>query len=178
VSLILEALKKIDREKQAPERGFVVLGAAPWGSRERASWGVLAGLVAIAVGVGGGLAVAFRRPPAPAAAQHQVVPAARRTDATPRSPVPAAAPSRPTLAPDPAVPAGAPATPRPGGAPAGSATAAFTLVAISQRDGRPVALLNDRLVREGDSFDGVTIVRIGSDEVEVEVNGRRRVIGF
>src|SRR5262249_1197302 len=34
VSLILEALKKLEREKQTPERGFLVVGMAPWSSRE------------------------------------------------------------------------------------------------------------------------------------------------
>jgi hypothetical protein len=41
-----------------------------------------------------------------------------------------------------------------------------------------VALVNDRLVFEGDSFDGVRIVRIGEAEVEVEVRGQRRVLRF
>jgi hypothetical protein len=54
----------------------------------------------------------------------------------------------------------------------------LVLQAISERDGSPVALVNDRLVREGDSFDGVTVVRIGASEVEVEVRGRRRVLRF
>jgi hypothetical protein len=52
------------------------------------------------------------------------------------------------------------------------------LNAISVRDGRPIALINDRLVREGDSFDGIRILRIGEAEVEVEVRGQRRVIRF
>jgi hypothetical protein len=52
------------------------------------------------------------------------------------------------------------------------------LNAITVRDGRPIALINDRLVREGDSFDGVRILRIGESEVEVEVQGQRRVIRF
>ncbi len=52
------------------------------------------------------------------------------------------------------------------------------LNAITQRDGRPVALVNDRLVFEGDSFDGVKILRIGEAEVEVEVHGQRRVLRF
>ena len=70
--------------------------------------------------------------------------------------------------------------------PDGAAAAARTrpapddlrLNAISQRDGQPVALVNDRLVREGDSFDGVRVLRIGEAEVEVEVRGQRRVLRF
>jgi hypothetical protein len=52
------------------------------------------------------------------------------------------------------------------------------LNAISQRDGKPVALINDRLVFEGDSFDGVLVLHIGETEVEVEVRGRKRVLRF
>ena len=52
------------------------------------------------------------------------------------------------------------------------------LNAISRRDGRPVALINDRLVFEGDSFDDVRVIRIDDTEVEVEVNGQRRVLRF
>ena len=54
----------------------------------------------------------------------------------------------------------------------------FQLTAISARDGEPIALLNDRLVREGDRFDGVRVLRIGTTEVEIEVDGERRTIGF
>jgi hypothetical protein len=52
------------------------------------------------------------------------------------------------------------------------------LQAISHQDGVPVAVVNDRLVREGDSFDGIRVVRIGAAEVEIEVRGRRRVVRF
>jgi hypothetical protein len=41
-----------------------------------------------------------------------------------------------------------------------------------------VAILNDRLVREGDSFDGIRVIRIGEAEVEIEVHGERRLIRF
>jgi hypothetical protein len=54
----------------------------------------------------------------------------------------------------------------------------FRLTAISTRDGEPIALLNDRLVREGDSFEGVRVIRIGVADVEIEVDGERRTIGF
>ncbi|HUL78313.1 MAG TPA: hypothetical protein VL691_13705, partial [Vicinamibacteria bacterium] len=52
------------------------------------------------------------------------------------------------------------------------------LTAISERDGRPVALINDRLVFEGDSFDGIKVLRIGEAEVEIESGGKRRVLRF
>jgi hypothetical protein len=56
--------------------------------------------------------------------------------------------------------------------------AGLQLQAIGERDGKPVAVLSNRLVHEGDAFDGVTVVRIGADEVEIEVRGRRRVLRF
>jgi hypothetical protein len=52
------------------------------------------------------------------------------------------------------------------------------LNAISKQDDRPVAILNDRLVREGDVFDGIKVIRIGEMEVEVEVAGQRRILTF
>jgi hypothetical protein len=56
--------------------------------------------------------------------------------------------------------------------------AGLQLQAIGERDGRPVAVISSRVVREGDHYDGVTIVRIGADEVEIEVQGRRRTLRF
>ena len=41
-----------------------------------------------------------------------------------------------------------------------------------------MALINDRLLFEGDSFDGIKVLRIGEAEVEVEVHGKRRVLRF
>jgi hypothetical protein len=55
---------------------------------------------------------------------------------------------------------------------------ALRLEAVSERDGRPVALVSGRLLREGDSFEGVRILRIGPTEVEVEVRGQRRTLRF
>jgi hypothetical protein len=54
----------------------------------------------------------------------------------------------------------------------------YRLTAISSRDGRPIALLNDRLVREGDRIGDVRIIRIGESDIEIEVNGKRKTIGF
>jgi hypothetical protein len=54
----------------------------------------------------------------------------------------------------------------------------FRLNAISTRDGHPVALLNDRLVREGDVIEGVRVLHIGEDFVELDVRGQRKTIRF
>ncbi|HZM50158.1 MAG TPA: hypothetical protein VFE68_06690, partial [Vicinamibacteria bacterium] len=77
----------------------------------------------------------------------------------------------PAEAPTPEPPPSRSAARRPG-------SAEFELQAISAQNGQPVALLNDRLVHEGDTFDNVKVVRIGVDEVEIEVAGRRRIVKF
>jgi hypothetical protein len=64
------------------------------------------------------------------------------------------------------------------GRPAAGPAAGLLLQAISERDGKPIAVLNGRVVHEGDHFDGVTVVRIGADDVEIEVQGHRRVLRF
>jgi hypothetical protein len=180
VSLILEALKKLEREKGTPDRGFLVLAhlQGPAGYRRR-SWAVAAGSLAIlavvAMGLGWWRLAAGRPQPAPA-----LIPAAASAPPVPTAVVPAAvaAPTPRAVAPTrdassrPAPPR-AGATPSPEGAPP-----EFRLNAISQQDGVPVAIVNDRLVREGDSFDGVRVLRIGEAEVELEVRGVRRVLGF
>jgi hypothetical protein len=209
MSLILDALKKLDREKDARDPGVVVVGSVPWGARQPSRRPLaLAGLAALLLVVlaGAWWALAPARgaatplPAVPAAAPAPALaPASAVAPATapsvPRGPTPlplgardAVPPERrPALAPTPAPPPAsgteAPAETAPLEA---SVTATGTarspdelvLQAISERDGSPVALVNDRLVREGDSFDGVTVVRIGASEVEVEVRGRRRVLRF
>jgi hypothetical protein len=219
VSLILEALKKLDREKQAPDRGVVIVGPSAWPSpREGLSAVRGAGLVLAAVVVGGaaGAAWLLRGPrtaeaPGPVAAGgSQPMPAVPAPDARPPVAIGTApargAPSRPGARPAPTAPGVAPEPTPAGTEPAPSEPAAteaaapeapaveepppskaasrrsgaaeFQLQAISAQNGQPVAMLNDRLVREGDTFDNVKVVRIGADEVEIEVAGHRRIVKF
>jgi len=190
VSLILEALKKLEREKQAGTRGFVVLSHLPWTGARSGRTALMAAVVAVVAIAAGGTAVWRWRSAAPA------------VSATPPGPSPTAAPSlpdpgpampsamvvppeqvdtRPVAAPPPASPVSLLAPPKAeaGGPdqPAGTAPE-LRLNAISVRDGHPVAIVNDRLVREGDSFDGIRILKIGDAEVEVEVAGQRRTLRF
>ena len=169
MSLILEALKKLEREKQTPDRGFLVVAHVPWpaGSADRSLW--LGG--ALALGLLGLLAFFLLRgreaqpvpgPPAPVT----TLPAA---SALPAAPLPFL-PSPPSLTPRTV------ATPSPSPSPTGEVE--LRLNAITQQDGRPVAVLNDRVVREGDVFDGIHVIRIGEAEVEVEIGGKRRVVHF
>ena len=201
MSLILDALKKLERDKDAREPNVLVVGSVPWGARARSRLPLAAALA----GTGLVALVAFAlwprdRPARPAAAPSPVGSAPAPTPTTSAAPpVPAAV--RASAAPPPearrlSVPSAAvgPAeVPSPGSAPAEEEESATSpspsrveapapddlhLNAISQRDGRPVALINDRLLFEGDSFDGVKILRIGETEVEVEVRGKRRVLRF
>ena len=229
MSLILDALRKLEREKDARAPGILVVGSVPWGETSRARRVALVGVAVAALSLAVALGWLLRPATAPPAAQE---PPATTTPAPPTRSAPTPAPpaatpplswASPAPPPPPAIrldrPAARPATPVPqdtAPVPPGAAAAsepmpaalpapdapatdrisvspaapeagqppatpnpdALRLTAISQRDGRPVALINDRLVFEGDSFEGVRVIRIGEAEVEVEVRGERRVLRF
>jgi hypothetical protein len=189
MSLILEALRKLEKEKQAPERGFLVVAASAWpATRRHVAPGAIAigTLAVVAIGLAAWLWPHWSRhagneagalPPAPPTTALQ---ATLPSPAPAAIPVPTTPPSLPRLAsPEvalrPSRPPRASATP---GATTEPSPPALVLEAISQRDGRPIALVSGHLVREGDAFDGVTIVRIGEAEVEVEWQGQRQVLRF
>ena len=57
--------------------------------------------------------------------------------------------------------------------------APLILQAISERDSRPVAIINDQLVREGDLIGRTRVVRIHSDSVDVLLeNGTKEAVRF
>ncbi len=199
MSLILDALKKLDREKNASDPGVLVVGSVPWEGvrRHRLVAIVLVVLAIPAIAMGVYWLAQSRLRPAVSTVPAQADPAPL-----------AAVPSRP--APQPGVPAGAtpvvsPPAPRrlelpvaiEQRRPAAPATATepidvpaaevaepsprrheLQLNAISGRDGQPVAVISGRLVREGDSWDGVTVLHISETEVEIEVAGERRTLRF
>jgi len=184
VSLVLEALKKLDREKGRDERGFVVMAAAPWPSRTARHWPAWAALgVATAGAVVAVMALRTSpappsrpEPPAPSVAAPAPAPAPALARSEPPTPVPRSAPAR--VAPKAAVetppvaaavvPPARTATPDPGP----------RLQAISERDGQPIAIINDHLVRVGDEVDGIRVIAIRVDAVDVEVRGRRTTLRF
>ncbi len=193
MSLIFEALKKLEREKQAPERGILVVGPSQWaGSGTRVRLGVvMAGAVAL-VGLGVVIGALVRRP-----AQEPATPAAGAPAAATAAPAPVTAPAATLdLGPAPASRPAAPApvvAPRPDATPVTPRAAAtarpeaakpqdltLTLQAVTEQDGVRVALINDRLMRVGDAFEGVKILSIaaGAVEVEIEATGERRVLSF
>jgi hypothetical protein len=204
VSLIFEALKKLDREKQAPERGFLVVGASGWGAGRRARVvPIVAGLAA--AGLAGFLFAQWAQRPrvetasGPAAASSSHPPPAASAPATSaapaapgvppatylapalttvsRAPAPAAAepaavpPSQPRAAGPPPTQAAAPEAP-------GAVEPAFTLQAVTEQDGQPVAIVNGQLVRVGDMVDGAQVVRIDAQLIELTKDGRRIVVSF
>lgn len=181
MSLILEALRKREREKQVPERGFLVMAPTPWAAApQRGVAGmVLAGLVAFGLGAA---FMAWRSPRAAPPAPPATVASTAPSQATPATLLPAPAPTlAPAVVPVP-VPRAEPGPAQPA-MPAADASvppdpAPLVLQAISERDGKPVALISDRLMREGDEWQGARVVRIGEAEVEIEVGGERRTLRF
>ena len=187
MSLILDALKKLEGEKNVREPGVLVVGSVPWGEGRRSRRPLAFAVAAL-------VALAFagwwwlRPPPRPAAAPASASPAPPPSPAVAGTPT--ALPPPESLAPSssasapPARQLAVPTLDETAGASAPAAAATrpapddLRLNAITRRDGRPVALVNDRLVFEGDSFDGVKVLRIGETEVEVEVRGQRRVLRF
>lgn len=212
MSLILEALRKLEREKQAAARpGFVVVPAAQW-EPGRSRLGPLLGVAfvaavfgALGIGLYMGAArtarvrqqvatVATPAPavaplPAPAAPAHAtplaaVVDAAPAVRVTPALPVPAHV-EAPLADPGPAVTptasaaaASSPVAKEPAVASPERPEPAFVLTAIGARDGRPVAVIDDRLVAEGDEYDGWKVLAIGAESVEILYRGERRVLRF
>jgi len=215
MSLILDALRKLEREKDSREPAVLVVGSVPWGGTSRTRHVALASGAALVVLLAVLLGWLLRRAPSlPPAAAPPVAASAVPVPVPPldtQAIAPPIRPSRPlpstadagsastrtaaTAASEP--PTAPPATseppadsnagrPLPADSSAAEASEASTgassgdlrLNAISKRDGRPVALINDRLVFEGDSFDDVRVLRIGEAEVEVEVRGQRRVLRF
>ena len=174
MSLVLEALKKLDREKGRDERGFVVMAAAPWPTRAARQWPAWA---ALAVATAGAVVAVLALRPSPAPPPAAVRPAALPE---PASAVAAPPPAIPTPNAAVARPAPARVAPRPVVAPTAVPTAepGPRLQAISERDGQPIAIINDRLVRVGDEVDGMRVLDIRGAEVDVEVRGRRTTLRF
>jgi hypothetical protein len=184
VSLVLDALKKLERSREAKDGGVLVVGSVPWEGvgRPRRTRLALSGVTLVVAAALAGAWLARSRPrPGPAPVAPTVASPALPAPSTTQPPAahldaprlglsaPAAPAPRPSARPV----ARTPRTP-----PAHAVGDELRLSAISQRDGRPVALIGDHLVFEGDIFDGVRVVRIGETEVEVEVRGQRRVLKF
>ena len=185
MSLIFEALKKLDREKKAPDRGFLVVGGAPVAGERRLRVPALLLLLAAAGGGGFLIARAMRPappvalPPVPSTAAPAVVPRL-----LPPAPLPPESVERPPIVERPSASdaqargtsAASPEQPVP--STLVPAAPAFALQAVAEQDGQPVAIVNGQLVRVGDLVGGARVLRIEREEVELERDGRRLVLTF
>lgn len=166
MSLILEALRKLEREKPVAERGFLVV-AAPGQDKRR--WELLRLLAGVGIGAAAAGLYSWRASVPPAGPAFPA-PDAMAAAASAHTPAPA-----PSIAPPPT----APMVPRrQASAAAQPGEPALVLQAITQQDGRAVALISDRVLREGDEVQGARVVRIGEAEVEIEFQGRRITLRF
>jgi hypothetical protein len=63
--------------------------------------------------------------------------------------------------------------------PAVEPTPGLVLQAISERDSKPIAVISDQLVREGDHIGAARVIRIGTETVEVLLpNGVHEIVRF
>lgn len=181
MSLILEALRKLEREKQTPERGFLVLGTGAWAERGAAGRPFALFLLGLLVGALA-LGMLTRSGSAPAPSAAAVIAAPTAAPPTPHAvppPTSVAGPALPLLTAATITSTSPPPPPGAGSTLAAKPTAPkFTLQAISEKDGHSVALINDRLLRAGDAVDGARVVAIAADSVELEIGGRRVVLRF
>jgi hypothetical protein len=104
VSLILEALKKVERDRQTHPRGFLVLGPPAWAPAGERAWTRRTPLLVAAALAGGAVAALLLWP-------GRSREAARPADSPPATRVAAADPSLAATDPSPAVPAPAAAAP-------------------------------------------------------------------
>ena len=186
MSLILDALKKLEREKQTTPRGFLVVAPGGWAGRSR-GFTLVAGALVVGLVLGAVLLAAYGKltqaavPPERAAAPTPAATPAVAAATTPTSLVPLATPRpRTARSATPATPmaAGTPAAASPEPAPGAPEADGPRLQAISEQDGHPVAVIDERIMREGDERDGLKVIRIGAAEVEIEHLGKRRILRF
>ena len=93
MSLILEALKKLERDKQAPDRGFLVVAHVPWATKAQGTrlWLGIAGALLV-LGLAAGVAFWWTRPVPPRPAPPAVAPP-KATLAVPAAPRPSPPPA-------------------------------------------------------------------------------------
>lgn len=180
MSLVLEALRRVEQQpgKEPGVVGAFVSSHRPGPGRFR--------LAPLALGLVAGGALMFLWPlPSSRSLPPQAAAPAAASTASARPKGRAALPppifeSAPFAA-GAAAAAAAPPRSAPVAAPAATPVpqTALVLQAISERDGRPVAMVNDRLVKEGDLIDGFRVVAIGSESVDiVRRDGRRETVHF
>lgn len=185
MSLVMEALRRVEKpDVRAGSIGAAVSAYQPKATRRGMATPLLLGLAA------GGATILLMSPPSRpegASAANSAAPVASPQSAKGGAglpppliveplTLPEAAPSHP----NPSAGAGPPpaalaATPRS----AAPARPALVLQAISERDSRPIAIVSDTLVREGDLLGSIRVLKIGEDFLEVLLeDGRRDFVRF
>lgn len=179
-----------------------MVGASGWGAGRRLHVLPIAAALG-AAGLAGFLVAQWAQRPkvetasgasTPSASHPVPAATAASTSLAPASVPPPAAPPATYLAPSlPAVRTAAPAAappistqprsavpqPTPAAAEApGAVQPTYTLNAVTEQGGQPVAIVNGQLVRVGDMVEGAEVVRIGAQEVELTKDGRRIVVSF
>ena len=179
MSYILDALKKSERERAL---GRVPTLDTPVAAPRRRAWrwaAAAAALLALAGGAGWWLAPRQAVAPATPAAGTGPAPAAARAPA-PRAPTAASAvPPGPPPAPAAAPGASAPATPAPAVARAGGdlPEVEVNVISYSRAPERRFVMINLQRYREGETTrEGLRILRIAADGVEVVYRGERRFL--
>ena len=180
MSLILEALRKLERDKPDQARHTTVLIAPlAWPQAARRNWlgiALSSALLVVLVAAGWFLLRSALQPATPLA---QATPGQSPTP--PPTPTALHTPSLPlanariSLPGPPARRTTKPATPK-----REATSIDFRLTAIGDQEGVSVAVINDRLVRVGDSLLGARVLRISEAEVELvsETDGHHFTLGF
>jgi len=203
VSVIFDALNKLDKEKRAPKTGMLIVGAGSIVDRRRGVSAPLLGVFAIALVLLGAAAWWWTRDviePVPARGVAAVRPSATARPTTGTRSARTRSARTPTAAtvllddlavvPVTTLPATGARGTEGGELDAGPAPpprddpepvqltepAQLRLEAITMRDDGPVAIVSGRIVREGDVFDGIAVVRIGDAEVELLIQAEDRTL--
>ena len=159
----------------------LALGAAGFGGYLFAQWAARRPAEAPRQADAPSATVASAPAPPASVAPRTIPPATYAAPHLPLAQPPATAPAR-SAAPGVAAPAGAAAPAREAAPPPPPAPlvpeTVYTLQAVTQQDGVPVAIVNGQLVRVGDEVEGARVLRIEPESVELEKGGRRIVVGF
>jgi hypothetical protein len=198
MSLVLEALRRIDRPDEKVEAISIAMSSRRR-ARHRAERRVVAPLLlGVFVGLGAILTVEFAGRQGVTTRSVQAGEPARSTKGAAAVPPMALATGIAERHPGPASPlSSAPPAPKDflsetstpanaivGAAPPRSRTLPtpepdLVLQATSERDGKPIAIINDVVVREGELLGRARIVRIDRDSVEVlRESGKKEVVRF
>lgn len=182
MSLVLEALRRVEKpDSNVGSVGVAVAAYRPVRGRRSVSLPLLLGL-----GVGGVIVFFFGPEVRNLEAPDALSSARAGLEAAPRAPLTKA---RTVLPPMKIVkPAGRLRPSRNSGdsgalLPAGGrhleSKPSLILQAISERDARPIAIINDQLVKEGDQIGRIRVLKIDADSVDVLLeNGRRETVRF